>query len=73
MLHAALCTSLRVGSGLLGRLDDGDEATSHSGHDDGRDQRSLSAVDGVAEVGCHATKAEEEDAGAEEQDLLGFC
>ena len=56
-------------SGLLGRLDDRDEATGHGSHDDGRDQRSLSAVDGVAEVGRHATEAEEEDAGAEEQNL----
>ena len=58
-----------TGSSTLGSLDDGDEAAGHGSHDDGRDQRCLCAVDGVAEVGCHAAEAEEEDAGAKEQNL----
>ena len=57
------------GSSLLGGLDDGDEAPGHGSHDDGGDQRCLCAIDRVTEVGCHTTKAEEEDAGAEEQNL----
>ena len=64
-----MCSSLREDSSRLGRLDDGDETPGHRSHDGGGDQRCLTAIAPVAEVGRHAAEAEEEDAGAEEQNL----
>ena len=58
-----------LGGGLRGRLDDGDEATGHGRHDGGGDQCCLRTPDRMGLHGRHAAKAEEEDAGTEEEDL----